>query len=78
MNYVNCSVKDRNIILWLMPAKGTDPTGSLALTADEAKDLVQRLAESIWKVENTPMSGAEAVAEATGTPSSQLAFEVLR
>lgn len=78
MNYVNCSVKDRNIILWLMPAKGSDPTGSLALTPDEARDLLQRLMTCLWKVDNTPMTGAEAVAESTGTRPDQLTFEVVR
>ena len=74
MDHVNAAVRDRKIVLFLMPAKGTEPTGSLVLTVEQAKELSRRLFNCVWEVENSPLSGAEAVAESTGTSPDQLRF----
>lgn len=74
MDHVNAAVKGRSIVLFLMPAQGTQPTGSLVLSIEQAKELSRRLFNCVWEAENTPLSGAEAVAEATGASPDQLRF----
>jgi hypothetical protein len=74
MDHINAAANGRKVIVFFMPASGTKPTGSYELTIDEALALAERITQAAEQAQNTPLSGAEAVALCTGTQPDQLDF----
>lgn len=72
MDHFNAIAVGRTVVLFLMPASATRPTGSIVLSIEQARQLAECLEASAVAAEFSPLSGAEAVAEATGTGPDQL------
>lgn len=72
MDHFNALAVGRSVVMFLMPARAGSPAGSVSLTVEQARALADRLVESALVAENTPLSGAEAVAECTGAAPDQL------
>lgn len=66
MDFFNAAADGREVVLFLMPSSSKSPLGSVKMSAEQARGLAQSLNRAAERVEQTPLSGAEAVAETTG------------
>ncbi len=72
MDFFNAAADGRQVVLFLMPASASGPTGSTKLSPAQARTLAQALTREADRAEQMPLSASEALAEVTGTPSDQL------